>query len=64
MTGPLAGHLDAFVGSLIDQQFIASVIFIKVRHALTFDGWLAMRGVELADLGDVHIERQGPSANK
>ena len=55
--GPLAGHLGAFVGSLIDQQFTASVIYIKARHALAFDGWLAIRDVELADLGDVHIER-------
>jgi hypothetical protein len=38
MTGPLAGHIGAFVGSLIDQQFTASVIFIKARRALAFDG--------------------------
>jgi hypothetical protein len=55
--GPLAGHLGAFVGSLIDRQFTASVIYVKAQHALAFDGWLAKRGVVLADLGDVHIER-------
>ena len=54
--GPLAGHLGAFVGSLIDQQFTASVIYVKGRHALAFDCWLAKRGVVLAALGDVHIE--------
>src|SRR5262249_37663337 len=55
--GPLAGHLGAFVGSLIDQQFTASVVYVKAQHALAFDGWLAKRGTVLADLGDVHIER-------
>src|SRR5215472_17031167 len=55
--GPLAGHLGAFVGSLIDQQFTASVIYVKAQHALAFDGWLAKRGAVLTDLGDVHIER-------
>jgi site-specific recombinase XerD len=42
---------------LIDQQFTASVIYIKGQHALAFDRWLAERGVVLADLGEVHIER-------
>jgi integrase/recombinase XerD len=55
--GPLAGHLGAFVGSLIEQQFTASVIYVKAQHALAFDGWLAKRGAVLTDLGDVHIER-------
>jgi site-specific recombinase XerD len=54
--GPLAGHLGTFVGSLIDRQFRASVIYVKAQHALAFDGWLAKRGAVLADLGDVHIE--------
>src|ERR1700730_9921924 len=55
--GPLASHLGQFVTSLIDQQFTASVIYIKVRHALAFDRWLAKRRVVLADLGEVHIKR-------
>ena len=55
--GPLTGHLGAFVGSLIAQQFAASVIYVKAQHALAFDGWLAKHDVVLADLGDVHIER-------
>jgi integrase/recombinase XerD len=55
--GPLASHLGPFVTSLIDQQYTVSVIYIKVRHALAFDRWLAKRRVVLADLGEVHIER-------
>jgi len=55
--GPLAGHLGAFVGSLMDQQFTASVIYVKAQHALAFDDWLAKRGAVLTDLGDVHIKR-------
>jgi hypothetical protein len=43
--GPLASHLGPFVTSLIDQQYTASVIYIKVRHALAFDRWLAKRRV-------------------
>src|SRR5215813_4577938 len=55
--GPLAVHLDAFVSSLFDHQFAASVVYIKARHALAFDRWLRNRGVVLADLGDEHVER-------
>jgi len=55
--GPLESHLGAFVSSLIDHQFAASVIYIKARHALAFDRWLRKRGVVLVDLSDVHIER-------
>ena len=55
--GPLANHLSAFVSSLFDHQFAASVVYIKARHALAFDRWLRKRGVVLADLGDVHVER-------
>jgi integrase/recombinase XerD len=55
--GPLASHLGWFVTSLIDQQYTASVIYIKVRHAVAFDRWLAKHRVALASLGEVHIER-------
>jgi hypothetical protein len=48
--GPLASHLGPFVTSLIDQQYTVSVIYIKVRHALAFDRWLAKRRVVLARL--------------
>jgi integrase/recombinase XerD len=56
-TGPLTDHLVAFVTWLIDQQFTASVIYIKVQHALAFDRWLAEGGIPLADLGEVHVVR-------
>ena len=55
--GPLSSHLGAFVASLIEQQYAACVIHIKVRHALSFDRWLAKRRIGLAGLGEVHIER-------
>jgi site-specific recombinase XerD len=55
--GPLAGHLDPFVASLIDQQYAASVVHVKARHAVSFDRWLAKHGVALADLGEIHIEQ-------
>jgi integrase/recombinase XerD len=55
--GPLANHLGAFVSSLIDQQYSASVIYIKAQHALAFDRWLAERGLVLADLSELRIER-------
>jgi site-specific recombinase XerD len=56
-TGPLANHLGLFAAWLIDQQYTANVIAIKIRHALAFDRWLAERRVAPADLGEVHIER-------
>lgn len=55
--GPLADHLGAFVASLIEQQYAAAVVYIRARHALAFDRWLAKRRVALADLSEVHIER-------
>src|SRR5262245_43840739 len=56
-TGPLSSHLGAFVASLIEQQYAACVIYIKVGHALAFDRWLAKRRIALASLGEEHIER-------
>jgi integrase/recombinase XerD len=56
-SGPLAIHLDHFVRSLIEQQYAASVIYIKARHALAFDRWLSQRHLELSALGEAHIER-------
>jgi integrase/recombinase XerD len=55
--GPLANHLGAFVSSLIDQQYSASVIYIRAQHALAFDRWLMKRGLVLADLSELSIER-------
>ena len=55
--GPLANHLDEFVASLTDQQYVPAVVYVKALHALAFDRWLAKRRVTLADLGEIHIER-------
>src|SRR5262249_51650255 len=51
-TGPLASHLDPFIASLIEQQYRASVIYIKARHGLALDRWLAKRRVALARSAD------------
>ena len=56
-TGPLVEHLGPFVASLIEQRYAASVVYIKARHALSFDRWLGKRRVALTDLGEVHIEQ-------
>lgn len=56
-TGPLASHLDSFISSLIEQQYRASVIFIKARHGLALDRWLVKHRVALADLSEAQIER-------
>jgi site-specific recombinase XerD len=55
--GPLADHLDEFVASLISQQYVPAVVYVKALHAVAFDRWLAKRGVTLADLGEIHIQR-------
>jgi len=56
-TGPLASHLDTFVVSLIEQQYRASVTYVKAPHGPALDRWLAKRHVVLSDLSEVHIER-------
>jgi site-specific recombinase XerD len=56
-TGPLASHLDPFIVSLIEQQYRASVTYIKARHGLALDRWLAKRRVVLPDLSEAQIER-------
>lgn len=55
--GPLANHLDPFILSLIEQQYRASVTYIKARHGLALDRWLAKRRVMLSDLSEAQIER-------
>jgi len=55
--GPLASHLDPFIASLSEQQYRASVIYIKALHGLALDRWLAKRRVALADFGEAQIER-------
>ena len=54
-TGPLADYLAPFVASLIEQQYAANVVYIKARHALAFDRWLAKRGIASTDLSEVHV---------
>ena len=56
-TGPLAANLGPWVSSLIDKQYVAAVVYVKVRHAVAFDRWLAGQRVDLADLGEVHLTR-------
>lgn len=55
--GPLAAHLDEFVASLTQQQYVPAVVYVKALHALAFDRWLAKRRVTLANLGDIHVDR-------
>lgn len=55
--GPLAKHLGPYVESLIEQQYKASVVFVRALHAASFDRWLAKHCLVLADLGERHIER-------
>lgn len=57
--GPLKRHLIGFVRSLIEQQYTASVVYIKALHAVAFDRWLAKRRVGLSVLDDLHRERYG-----
>jgi integrase/recombinase XerD len=55
--GPVASQLGSFFTSLIDQQYAASVTYIKVLRALAFDRWLAKRRIALAELSELRIER-------
>jgi integrase/recombinase XerD len=61
--GPLANHIGAFVSSLIDQQYSASVIYIRAQHALAFDRWLVKRGLVLADLSELSATSTGCGAD-
>jgi len=54
-TGPLAAYLGPWVGSLIDKQYAAAVVYVKARHAAAFDCWLAARRIDLQDLSEVHL---------
>jgi site-specific recombinase XerD len=56
-SGPLADHLGPFVAWLIGQQYAANVVYIKARHALAFERWLAKRRIALTHLSEVHIEQ-------
>ncbi len=53
--GPLAAHLEPWVASLIDKQYVAAVVYVKLRHAVAFDRWLASQQIDLEDLSEVHL---------
>jgi len=55
--GPAASHLGPFFTSLIDQQYAASVVYVKVLRAVAFDRWLAKRRIALAEVSELHVER-------
>jgi site-specific recombinase XerD len=56
-SGPLSPHLEAFVTSLIDQQYSVISLRSKSWHAAAFDAWLAEHGIGLAEVGDAHIDQ-------
>lgn len=53
--GPLATHLEPWVKSLIDKQYVQAVVYVKARHAVAFDRWLTDQQIELEHLGDIHL---------
>jgi len=55
--GPISEHLGSFVDLLIGQQFVAAVVHVKAMHAVAFDRWLAQHDVDLAELGEAHIQQ-------
>jgi integrase/recombinase XerD len=57
--GPLSQHLTPYVDSLIRQQYVPAVVYVKAMHALSFDGWLARRRISLRDLAEVHAWQFG-----
>lgn len=57
--GPLSQHLNPYVDSLIRQQYVPAVVYVKAMHALSFDGWLARQHIALRDLAEVHAARFG-----
>jgi integrase/recombinase XerD len=54
--GPLAAHLDRYVTSLIDKQYVVDVVYVKARRLLAFDGWLATQRLVLGELCEVDVE--------
>ncbi|MCC7286598.1 MAG: tyrosine-type recombinase/integrase [Burkholderiaceae bacterium] len=47
--GPLSAHLEAYVSSLIEQQYSAHVVCMKARSARGFSVWLARQRIEARD---------------
>jgi site-specific recombinase XerD len=58
-TGPLSQHLTPYVDSLIRQQYMPAVVYVKAMHALSFDGWLARAGIAPSDVAEVHVTHFG-----
>jgi len=54
-TGPLATHLRPWVISLIDNKYVAAVVYVKARHAAALDRWLTTQRIDLEDLSEVHL---------
>lgn len=62
--GPLSPHLEAYVSSLIDQQYSAHGVCMKARCARRFSDWLARQHIEARDADEdavalYHRERAG-----
>lgn len=57
--GPLSGHLPRFVDSLVVQQYVPAVVYVKALHAVAFDRWLARRHTVVADIAEAHIASFG-----
>ena len=57
--GPLSQHLTLYVDSLIRQQYVPAVVYVKAMHALSFDGWLARQRIALNNLAEVHASQFG-----
>ena len=47
--GPLSPHLEAYVSSLIDQQYSAHSVCMKARCGRRFSDWLARQHIEARD---------------
>ncbi|QDX81049.1 hypothetical protein B9N43_07200 [Denitratisoma sp. DHT3] len=56
-TGPLSPYLEAFVTSLVDQQYTAISLRVKSWHAVAFDAWLAKHDIALVGVSDTHIDQ-------
>lgn len=62
--GPLSPHLEAYVSSLIDQQYTAHGVCMNARCARRFSDWLARQNIEARDADEhavalYHHERAG-----
>ncbi len=55
--GPLSPHLEAYVSSLIDQQYSAHSICMKARCARRFSDWLARQHIDAPDADEHAVAR-------